>query len=739
MSSFQSRRKRNVENVQHQLREGIEEYEENQHSIQNENEYENEYELNQNENQNIIQSDLGIYYLDNYIISNQKWFNSLVDRDIRNIIHIYNYIQILRIYQKICKNCLKLIELKKVSPINEQKKNFYEKYIYLYISQLRILNDIFKYKNIFEEFNQFNNLHINNLTIFNSIFQKNEDQWIHFQKRINNFIKKHFDEYNILKHQLQISKRYLDLRRLGLLQWICNSERSLIELIIHHESGRERNYNKNLENYVQNYINTNPNTNVKSVSNFLHIKQTNENQNNSKNRQRAEKVKFDNFNLFTEIKKKHLKTMPNQFSIVNNKPAFIQQLRNLDSLKLNWDEIIEYFGIRDLTFIQNKNSNSKITRGLEKLLHLFLRPIYEEKTKILHTSRDIIMMAISYILFNDDYKLEKKGNIIGKGMYGEVRLLNNKKTISRFENLRSTPVASGEERTIKAHYPAQSYVSCMNLISFIIQKFLYNLNNNCIPDIHNIKFNFQSNKSPYTKSEKLVLTGETVMNYTKIKKKYTNSTDLDGFIRSNIYYKSINFVPFIIKVIIRLCEILNFYQEKCMFVHRDLNLKNIMINFIFENDEINIHDFEVKIIDFGFSSIIINNMNNEPSQFTYLSYRSLKNPNISNPYFNKNWKEIDLRYFFIIFFSNFIKQNNFKNTNHIDKINLLNKIFINIFYEYKNENYINSYKRIKNELFLKKFSDIFFKINIRKEIFGNNFKEKYFNPLELKRKLQEII
>ena len=56
-------------------------------------------------------------------------------------------------------------------------------------------------------------------------------------------------------------------------------------------------------------------------------------------------------------------------------------------------------------------------------------------------------------------------------------------------------------------------------------------------------------------------------------------------------------------ILIRIAEILNYYQTKCYFIHSDLSSTNIMIDFI------SINDFDIYFIDFGSSIIHINEIN----------------------------------------------------------------------------------------------------------------------------------
>ena len=44
-----------------------------------------------------------------------------------------------------------------------------------------------------------------------------------------------------------------------------------------------------------------------------------------------------------------------------------------------------------------------------------------------------------------------------------------------------------------------------------------------------------------------------------------------------LYYLP-NYIQFLIKILIKVCDILIYYQNTCYFVHRDLHAKNIMIH-----------------------------------------------------------------------------------------------------------------------------------------------------------------
>jgi hypothetical protein len=543
------------------------------------------------------------------------------------------------------------------------------------------------------------------------------------------------------KRFLEENERYLDLRRLGLLEWIYNSERSMIELIIIKKIKERRNYHEAIQNYVENKRGTRNRTEVNSYM---------------KERSNIEKIKFNNFNLFTQVKKRHLGSDTCVFEFNRrgvNQP--FEQSRNF--VNKSYNDFYLDFGIQELSFLQdlertNPQKSSMIYHALKNLFNLYLIPIQNDDSKVLRVSRDIILMGITFILFNDDYDLKKipEKKKVGEGAYGQIKLLIDGK-IGKYENLRASVKEFSTAPGEKPYYPAQSYVASMSLISLIIQKYLYRLNNQYVPYIYDLRFNFESKKSLTPTNKSLNLKSEITMNFVGInliqRSEEFMTENLHDIIFTKKYYKDPNFVLFVLKIIQKLCIILDFYQKKCLFVHMDLHAKNVMVNFKYNNAIMDIEDFQVKLIDFSFSSIVVKNSNNDLSMMVYINYRPMKDPNITNPYINQEWNQQDLKYFFmalILYYSNPFFKEYTLNRNSQRKIDEIIKIFLSIFQiqdgylerwnDLIREEYSFCYKEGARRVF-----EVFLKKNIHRQIYGSDFQHSFYIPRILNEKLREVI
>lgn len=575
--------------------------------------------------------------------------------------------------------------------------------------------------------------------------------------------------YNFFKNIIRDNS--LKQRQLGLLKnGLCKSEFHMIDLIAQYKKRKnftQNNYESALNNYAhyvhEKYPERTKTKNGRNIS-IYNILKKHKNIPGISN-----KFQENNFNLFSFSKKEHLLGTKCKYEFternLNNKQNFLDTIRSLPILTMNWDEIINFFGIDQLEFIKTRNSNNVIKNTLSKLFSLLTIPINEEDSKLLRTSRDNILFGISLVLFKNNYNLKKpSGKIIAKGAYGTISKISNKEII-KGENLRSTIKNQSITKGSKTYYPLSSYISSFTLFGYILQKFLYNLNNNYVPNIHNVEFDFETDKPLFTKITKpnnlLNLKARTYMNISGINNENNLSENFYSVLFENNFYEDENFVIFIFKILYKISEILEFYQEQCMFVHRDFHAKNIMINFKYiknnNNKYIDIDNFEVKLIDFSFSSIVLKNEENKISYLTYMNYKPFKDPYISNPLINTEWNQIDIKYLFAnLFFDcffNFFKKNSI-NILHKKKIQFILNKLINIFNIkstfieiYNNINFdFDKINNLKNLNKMKCKSDkykveflIFFKKKIHNFFYGTEFYFNYYIPSQLKNKLLEII
>ncbi len=652
-----------------------------------------------------IENDLDQYYLENYIITQKDWFNKLVSINIQFAIKYYNDVQLLRIFKKILEYKLKFFEteLNNDLEINEKRKNieYFENYLNLNIGKIKMILLLNRFYSFDPQINIIKNK-INKLNIYNSITLQ----------RIIEDIKKLIKNRNYQYKQMEERLNILDKKRIGLLEWIYNSERSLIELIVYKKlllnqgyNIKKRNYKQALENYAKNK--------GKNINEYM------------KNRTQIEKIKFNNFDLFTEIKKKHLKSNECAYQFKKRDENNINIIPS-DFNNIDFDTFFDSLAIKNFTFLKNMEKNNlrlmnNIYNALKNLTNLYLIPINEEDSKILRVSRDIILMSISYILYNDNFNINININSpdSGRGAFGIIKMKNNKAI--KYENLRMVAKKNEQKNIIirnKRQYIKQSYVSGVQFLSYIIQKHLYNLNS-YVPNIENIRFDFQKGISEITMNK--VLKNE-IYQYSINFKQLLNEKD-----KNNIFfYSKNNFYFFILKILKKLCEILIFYQNNCCFVHRDFNAGNFMINFNYDiNNEFDCENFQVKLIDFTNSSIIIKNKNGNKSILSYTDYNIYRNIEIPNPYINKEWRMVDLKWLFVLIFLRYSVI-----TGTIQIIKKIKKIFNNTDENFLNRLIkLNENKEIKKKLCRPKiaFNSYYIK-NIFKQIFGYNFDEKIFDP-----------
>ncbi len=600
-------------------------------------------------------------------------------------------------------------------------------------------------------------------------------------RHLNELLRNYRQFYGKSTFQLEKEMTNIQKRKYGLLRWIRNNERSLHQLLqmelIKNNNGKsirqKRNENNSRPQLINNWIQ-------------LVLKISKETMNNAYQRTNNEasllKKRFtnglreNNYNLSLFTKKKHLKTKECNYDFeprtTEEQTQFLQEIeqkkRNNDKFsgRYDWDETIDMLGINQLSFLKTSNRGNTLENyfknnykiALKELINLYLMPIESIYNDIFLLYRENIMMCISFILYNNNIKINIEGQNVAKGLYGKVKENKNKKIIYKYENLRIMSETQ-RENGIKNNgtlftkfykkYPINSYVSTQVLFSYMIQKYLYELNKNFVPNIYDIKFDFENeNKEPSLPlSENKEKKDDIQLSLTIMNK--SNKNNRISFESSNLFeilfntklYTCENYIQFIKIILIKLCDILIYYQNKCFFVHRDLHVKNVVINYNINSNSnlIDNENIQVKIIDFSFSSILINNQSLVLSQFQYSNMKSLHNPTFTNSYFNKDWKKIDLKFFFTLFLFFFkpkgLKEFNIKNNNLIifDNIERLIINIINIEPGY-NERF-DDFKKIGCFIDHKAF-DAFLKKN---NIFGESFNDNIFDPNVCKLRIIELL
>jgi hypothetical protein len=461
----------------------------------------------------------------------------------------------------------------------------------------------------------------------------------------------------------------------------------------------------------------------------------------------------DNFDLHMRIKKDHLKTKRCKFMIQpisspQENSEFLQELESREVIP--WQTLLELLGVNSLPFL---NQNPEHKRAIIELFNLYLMPITEPFDDIFRLKREYYLMCISFILYDFNttsmnYLPESEGT---SGFTAQTR--TNRNSLYKVEDL------------LMKKYPKRSYMSSVYLFSFFIQKYLHSLNSSYVPDIKNIFFHFTNERKSITKMN---LAGRN-------RNRITYSMDLYQLLTKPIiegvdkYFFEINyFLEFFIEVLKKLCKILIFYQEECYFVHRDLHTSNIMINFnLIGNQRFDLSNIEVKLIDFTYSSIVINNREGQNSEFMNTNYNYFFDIKLSNPYLNKDWNKYDLKYLFIslllqkiykgdmeLLNENILINRSINQIQRIRPIKKIKKLLIDIFNI--KPDYLQSYKLFKSDYIQRHntqkcivydgftiegltYRELLFNNDILKNIMGDNFRFDLLNPTHLLNSLNKKI
>jgi hypothetical protein len=574
-------------------------------------------------------------------------------------------------------------------------------------------------------------------------------------------------------HKPIIIRNKIFKKKIGLLSSIYEMERSLCQLELTHKLSLNRNslnvqlrnnenpkFDPKLRKLLRNWVNAINQSNItlnkinNLAKNLKNINKKNEFGKIWKN------LKKNNFNTFLRFKKKYLKTEKCRFAIQERTPNEKSEfLHNLESKPIiPWETILKNIGLgEDLGSLSFLNEHPLHKRAIIELLNLYLMPITEPFDDIFRLKREYYLMCISFILLdfnmeNINYLPEAEGT---SGFTAQTRINISSSSIYKVENLRLSD------------YPKSSYMSSIYLFSFFIQKYLYNLKNEndfnktYVPDIENIYYHFTANEEEKKRSI-------TKMNLARRNTNtYRYSINLQQLLirpiekNGNTYFFEINnFEEFIIEILKKICDILIFYQKNCYFVHRDFHVSNVMINFNIINNNFDLSNFQVKIIDFTFSSIIIPNKKGDLSELMYSNLNYWSDITPSNPYINKNWKCFDLSFFIITLLLDKLYNGNINNLNNnilinsvinsgdrIKKLKNIRTLLLNIcgiqknylakYYLFKS-NYIKNSKRCINDFINFTYSELLFNPIIFKNILGDNCDILIFNPNNFLLKLKNF-
>jgi len=436
-----------------------------------------------------------------------------------------------------------------------------------------------------------------------------------------------------------------------------------------------------------------------------------------------------------------------KFDNITNNTNLLNYLKGRDSYLSEKSSKTDYF-YENLNIITFNNLNKTFNKNIDLYIYLGISILdnysIEIKTEIYqclinylidlkkdissiynYHIENIILLKLTKLLLkknfsNSTYIEIYNSNPVSKGATGRVFRVDNK--IYKFGHLRIY-YKSNFSKT-KQIYGTVSYIPSLVLIEYSIQKYLHTLNNNYVPDIDNIDFDYDNDLSLM------------IMDYAfKESDSSYIVSDLQKFIETEMDRQS--FVVDFFNVFKKICEILNFYQEKCCFVHNDLHFGNIFIKYKYEDS---IFIFDIKLIDFGFSSIIVYH-DGKYKLFKDINLSGHKKIDFLNPFISNIWDKIDILFFISYFiFSNIsIKkiENEYMFFGNSKNILTIIKILCNIFDI--DLNYIKKY--IESNLEFKLFPTIFKIVRIdsyRKKIYGEKFNLDICKPSKIIDILEKI-
>ncbi len=420
-------------------------------------------------------------------------------------------------------------------------------------------------------------------------------------------------------------------------------------------------------------------------------------------------------------------------------------------------ELMILFGIDKLIQYTDEEKNKILKYVLDGAVNITENLKFTDKDYI---KNELFMIKLTDILLKKKFKIsinniKKNGKLLGKGAYGEVYENIDKKQIYKLERLRYIEKNEGPRRF---SYRFFNYVPSTIFISYIIQHYLHYKFPNIVPDINTIDFSYNNN------------IGITLMNKAIKEPSVHPNFELYHYIKTNIYRRT--YVNDFLNILYELCDILITMQNDCAFVHYDIHLGNLLINYNYDKNKFS---FNLKLIDFGVASIIINN--GSYKLIKYINMKQHKYPLMFNPYVSTLWYKYDLLYFIA---SLLLKYSDLFRMNMTDISELKDDDNYKYRYDYENEYRkilirfnSNELKGIPNdnyELLVIKLCEIFnisldFRYNTkiyiresikngsyegcgltfrltqnqdaRDKIYGKNLKINNFDPRVLKKVLQE--
>lgn len=480
--------------------------------------------------------------------------------------------------------------------------------------------------------------------------------------------------------------------------------------------------------------------------------QLNQRRINELRREYINPLRNEEYGAFLDLKKRHLKyeereyTSIQLFPLTTNKNSVLSNLRrNLYKME-NEEEFLQRLGIDKLRFNQKAIKDDGITLELVQRYFLYwikelLLPIQinleDQKDMDLYLSyNDYVLLNIQFYLLyilNETHTKNERSEEYKRGSWGAPFRINNH--VYKHEHLRHRELNTFSKRKL---YPYYNYQMTIYFIGYMVQNYCYSYFQRYIPKPNKITFDLERNIS------------ETNMNIASKYNNgrvYTHTCNLGDFLKKPCIYKRRDFTSLFFKILKEISKMLMEMQEKIGFVHYDFHSGNIMINYKYSNhltNENNVPkndatiEFELKIIDLLFSSVLIRKEGELISLLKYTNWQLYRNPNILNPISNNFYKVYDLLYFLfsMLFYSFLVKKNG--NSLIYDDSFMYELIFIKIKEIYNfNDNYIILFREKFTKITWKNAMSLFSNVVLFREVIGTSVNLQYFIPSELYRYLEE--
>ncbi len=425
----------------------------------------------------------------------------------------------------------------------------------------------------------------------------------------------------------------------------------------------------------------------------------------------------------------------------------------------NLNELIDLLGINKIKKYRNINSYNKnknnflninasiyeniATEILEYMVDIDA-PFVDTQSPLFLREKDYLKLKISYNLlknFNstgiyDKFTIGEKP--IKAGFVGT--LFGRDGLILKYENLRFSTLSKKYIENVKGKtteyslgdltYDFNNYVPYTSSIQALIQNYLYKLCDKYVPEFKNYFLSYNEGLS--------LIVMDCAFNKCETSKNNEFIGTLYDFMeKESVKYDNVDiYILNVLKIWQKVCEILSFYQEKCYFVHGDLHAGNMMICCDFDENKI-IKNLHVKLIDFGFSSIILN-INRQYKILKDVGLMQNKSYNQINPNISSLWNKIDILYLTTATYYHFKKsnKNNIRLMNYILNIFEIPEKIYEIIFPNNNKNNLDQFNTFISFFKIKsKFDEIYKTKTIEEK---NKLYSKYI-PSELLKKLLEII